>query len=607
MKAEVAPNCPRVPDAGTIARIFCVDPVGIGVNVRSLAGPVRERWIAHVQAHFPGTVLRRVPLGIPDGRLLGGLDLAATLAAGRPVAEQGILAQSDGGVVVLAMAERIAAGTAARIAAVLDTGVVRVERDGLALMAPARVGVIALDEGIDADEALPATLGDRLALHCDLGSVSIGDSGQWEVDAVSVSAARQRLPAVVAGDDVIEGLCGAAVALGVESVRASVLAVRVARASAALAGREHVQEEDVVLAAQLVLAHRATRSPAEATPETDPADEAEQEGESASSEPRQQPPRDNPDAAGESRTPSAQAPLQDIAVAAAQAVMPAGLLAQFALQASGRARSEGRAGAFRQTVSRGRRAGTRRGEPGRGARLDVVETLRVAAPWQAVRRRERAGVPSRSPRVEVRRDDFRVARFRQRSATTTIFAVDASGSSALHRMAEAKGAVELLLAECYVRRDRVALIAFRDRSAELVLPPTRSLVRAKRSLAGLGGGGPTPLGTAIEAARELAGALRRRGDSTVIVFLTDGRANIALDGQADRDAAVRDALAAARRLREGGFTALLVDTAPRPQAGARTLAGEMAARYLPLPNADATGLNSAVRAASLSDAHGRAA
>jgi magnesium chelatase subunit D len=105
----------------------------------------------------------------------------------------------------------------------------------------------------------------------------------------------------------------------------------------------------------------------------------------------------------------------------------------------------------------------------------VVETLRVAAPWQAVRRRERAGVPSRSPRVEVRRDDFRVARFRQRSATTTIFAVDASGSSALHRMAEAKGAVELLLAECYVRRDRVALIAFRDRSAELVLPPTSAV------------------------------------------------------------------------------------------------------------------------------------
>jgi magnesium chelatase subunit D len=102
--------------------------------------------------------------------------------------------------------------------------------------------------------------------------------------------------------------------------------------------------------------------------------------------------------------------------------------------------------------------------------------------------------------VLIRADDFQVMRYQQRSETTTLFVVDASGSSALHRLAEAKGAVESLLADCYVRRDRVALMAFRGKGCELILPPTRSLTRAKRSLAGLPGGGGTPMATAIDAA-----------------------------------------------------------------------------------------------------------
>ncbi len=90
------------------------------------------------------TPWRRVPLGIADDRLLGGLDLAATLSAGRPVAQRGVLADAHGGVIVLPMAERLAAGTAARIAATLDAGEVALERDGFAARMPARFGALAL-------------------------------------------------------------------------------------------------------------------------------------------------------------------------------------------------------------------------------------------------------------------------------------------------------------------------------------------------------------------------------------------------------------------------------------------------------------------------------
>ena len=181
-----------------------------------------------------------------------------------------------------------------------------------------------------------------------------------------------------------------------------------------------------------------------------------------------------------------------------------------------------------------------------------------------------------------------------------MFAVDASGSSALHRLAEAKGAVELLLADCYVRRDQVALIGFRGRDAALLLPPTGSLLRARRCLAGLPGGGATPLAAGIDAAGALADTERGKGRTAVIAMLTDGRANITRDGTSDRRKGEDEAMDAGRRLRVAGHPVLLVDTSPRPNPFARSLAEAMHARYAPLPYADAAALSRAIRSAAAS-------
>jgi magnesium chelatase subunit D len=264
-----------------------------------------------------------------------------------------------------------------------------------------------------------------------------------------------------------------------------------------------------------------------------------------------------------------------------------------------RSKSSGKSGAIQSGSLRGRPAGTRRGEPGAGARLNVIDTLRVAAPWQRLRRQERAEQGGASQvLVEVRRDDFRITRYRQRSETTTIFVVDASGSAALHRLAEAKGAIELLLADCYVRRDRVAMIAFRGAGAEVLLPPTRSLVRAKRGLAGLPGGGGTPLAAGIDAAAALADGVTRRGGTPVVILLTDGRANVSREGIGGRAQAAEDALASAQAFRVAELKALVVDMSPRPRPDAEGLAQAMGAVYLPLPHADAKALSGAVQAVS---------
>jgi magnesium chelatase subunit D len=245
---------------------------------------------------------------------------------------------------------------------------------------------------------------------------------------------------------------------------------------------------------------------------------------------------------------------------------------------------------------RGRPIGARRGELRAGARLNVLETLRAAAPWQPLRRRTQPVSHGDPTRLLIRKDDFRITRFKQKTGTTTIFVVDASGSSALQRLAEVKGAVELLLADCYVRRDEVALIAFRGKSAELILPPTRSLTRAKRSLAALPGGGGTPLSAAIIAATELGLAIRAKGMAPTIVLMTDGRANVSRDGSGGRPAAEAEALEVARQLAATAIPVVVVDTSPRPQPQAEKLATEMHARYVALPYADAARLSRAVQA-----------
>ncbi|WP_431267662.1 magnesium chelatase subunit D [Dankookia sp. P2] len=563
-------------EAMQAAALLAIDPAGLGgASLRAMPGPVRDAWLALLRGMLPpGAPWRRVPLAVGDSRLLGGLDLTATLSAGRPVAERGLLAEADGGVLLLAMAERVTANTAAHLAMALDTGEAVAERDGLALRAPARLAVVALDEGLAPEEAPPAALLERLAFRLDLHAVPPRDAVGKVPD---LAAAWALLPAVTAGDDILEALCGTALALGIGTLRAPVLALRAARAAAALAGRDAVTEEDAALAARLVLGPRALVLPAEAPAPEEPQAESE--------EPAPEPP---PDPGDEDDLPDPQA-LQDMILAAAAAAVPAHLLDGLKLAEAARSRTPGKAGAQKASPRRGRPIGTRAGEPRGGARLALVETLRAAAPWQRLRGRSGA-------RIEVRKEDLRIRRFRQRSETATIFAVDASGSAALHRLGEAKGAVELLLAGCYVRRDKVALLAFRGTAAKLLLPPTSSLVRAKRSLAGLPGGGGTPVAAALDAALALADAVRRKGQTPLLVMLTDGRANVARDRAGGRARAEAEALEAARALRAARVASILVDVSPRPAEAGRRLAAEMGAKYLALPYADAATLSRAVKA-----------
>jgi magnesium chelatase subunit D len=566
-------------DAGLAAALVAVDPAGLGgVALRARHGPVRAAWLEGLTGLLPeGMPLRRVPPQIGDERLLGGLDLAATLSAGRPVASRGLLAEADGGLAVLPMAERAEAGLVARLAAALDTGAVRTERDGLSREHAARIGVVALDEAAEADEGADPALLDRLAFHLDLTAMPAREATPLPWTARDVAAARAALPEIEAGEDLGPALTASAAQLGIGSLRAPLFALRATRALLALLGDRLTEQAAAEIAARLVLAPRATQLPAEAADDEDETPPEPEEPET-------------PEDREEDETPELpDGELAERVLEAVQAVLPPGLLAE---PPGARARGGGplgRAGALRRAPDRGRPIGSRPGRPAAGARLDLVSTLRAAAPWQRLRAAE-------SGRVAVRAEDFRIRRFKRKSATATIFVVDASGSTAVARLAEAKGAVELLLAEAYVRRDQVALVAFRGAGAEILLPPTNAPALAKRRLAGLPGGGGTPLAAGIEAGMALAERLAARGTTPHLLVLTDGRANVGRDGQPGRPKAAEDAEAAATAARAAGLSALVIDTGLRPRPEAEALARALGGRYLPMPRADAAGLTAAAKA-----------
>ncbi|MBK1696360.1 magnesium chelatase subunit D [Rhodovibrio salinarum] len=603
------------PSAGAVWRdallalaVFAVDPMGIGgVLLRARAGPVRQRWLDQLTDRLGDFgPMRKIPLNVSDDRLIGGLDLATTLQSGKPVVSKGLLAEGDGKVMQIAMAERMDAGTAARIAAVLDNGEVRLEREGFAQTLPSRFALVACDEGAEDEEQPPGALTERLAIQIDLSSVPPHDTdGEQAKRARAIELARARLAHVSASEEILSALTGTAQALGVHSMRAPLLALKVAKAHAALNGVDAVRQDDAEVAARMVLAPRATQLPPPPQEE-----QAEEEQEAPEQQPPEEPETQDPESQDEDSNrdeedeeqdaPSAQE-LAETILAAAQSALQPGQLERLRDQMGRRQSGQaGRAGALAKSRTRGRQVGTFRGAPGGDNKLDVLATLRAAAPWQPLRGRGLPGKGGSGGRLVVQPDDFRIKRLKHKTETATIFCVDASGSSALHRLAETKGAVELLLADCYVRRDKVALVAFRGKAAEVLLPPTRSLTRAKRSLASLPGGGGTPLAAGLTEAWVLADHANRRGETPVVILMTDGRANVDHTGGTDRAQAKADAQAAARRLRATGVTALLIDTSPRPRQSAHELAGAMGGHYLPLPHADASALSQAVKTAEKS-------
>ncbi len=537
-------------------------------------------------AKASGRTLVRLPAGQSSESLGPHIDIVQSLSAQRLVRSPGFLAQHRESILVVPMAERLTTDIAHALARAQDEH---------------EMALVLLDEGLD-DEAGPwGGLLDRIAF----GLSVLDEPFAHEEPLDCPPMLQRRFGDSAAPDALIERACQALLAMGIGSFRKLSYTLRLTMERARIRNCETPQEPDLLWALAYTALPFATQPAPEhaaAEQEAGAHDPSHREDRGSEESTQSQPPDTEEDS-----PPSQQQGEQAMSIETLLAQLPPGLLKARLVASRARGPASRREGGRASHVTSGlqgsgvRVGSVRRMPRGQGEQFALLPTIRAALPLQRLRGRTLQGDlhEEHAPRIRLLPEDVHIWRVHHRRPSTTLFLVDASGSMAMSRLGEAKGAVELLLAECYVRRDRVALISFGGWGARMLLPPTRSLTAARRALSALPGGGGSPLSAGLMLSLDLLRSLQRAGEDLTLVVLSDCRANLRRNGSAGRTEAFEEARRLARMIGPLARHSVVIDPSLRPEPSAEAFARSLSARYVPMPFGRAQQIHQAIKSSTM--------
>jgi magnesium chelatase subunit D len=432
--------------------------------------------------------------------------------------------------------------------------------------------LLAFDDGYRKNDVAQPKLCDRLAFSIDLREVRFN---QFSPDFFSQYSSKTIKAEITEAQ--IQSVIVSAIKFGIDEMRPIYMTVNAAQYLATLDNRIAVEQTDLNLAATLILGHRAQVLPEEIEhdKQTDPQKENEEEKNEKNDQ------KEN----SETNLPT------EVLIEAIKASLPDDIYEHLKNNIRQKSKTGSGFGNKQKSKVRGRPKPSKNIPPGDQERIDIVSTLRSAAPWQKLRKKQL----KKSKNIVILPNDLHTFNFEDRSERVIIFLVDASGSAAMNRLGESKGAIELMLADSYAKRDFVSLISFRDTSAEILLPPTRSLVQTKKRLSSLMAGGGTPLATGLDTGIKLAQNCKRSGKMPSLAILTDGKANIDLNGLPNREKALSDSVLVGEIGKKLDMKSVFIDCGKRPNNNLKEIANSMGANYVSLPRTNATKISNLVQ------------